>query len=147
MISSDILKSNIDILTIPITSVCNSSLTTGVFPKIYKKSRVQPIYKSGDTYCVSNYRPISILPTISKILERIINKRLVNYLENKNLLSQGQFGFRAQRSTADAVSELTNYIVNNIDSKRKTMGIFLVLETSYQIKFLKRNTLTSLTSL
>lgn len=131
LISGDILKSNMDILTIPITYICNLSLTTGVFPKIYKKSRVHPIHKSGDRDCVNNYRPISILPTLSKILERIINKQLVNYLESKNLLSQAQFGFRAKRSTADAVSELTNYIVNNIDSKRKTIGIFLDLAKAF----------------
>ena len=131
MISAEILKSNKDILKTPITYICNLSFSTGVFPIALKKSRIFPIHKSGDRDCVDNYRPISILSTLSKILERALNKRVVKYFEDNKLLSAAQFGFRSKKSTSDAVQELTNYIVTNLDRKKKTIGVFLDLAKAF----------------
>ncbi|CAK1600921.1 unnamed protein product [Parnassius mnemosyne] len=130
-ISTFFLKRYRNLLVPPITYICNLSLKTGKFPNCFKLAEIHPIYKSGDAGCVNNYRPISILPTVSKILEKVINKRLTNYLEKHNLLSHCQYGFRPKRSTQDAVHELTDFIVTNLDSKKKVVAIFLDLAKAF----------------
>ncbi|KAG7304079.1 hypothetical protein JYU34_011009 [Plutella xylostella] len=76
---------------------------------------------------VNNYRPISVLTVLSKILEKILNRKLVNHLDKNNIISENQFGFRSGRSTEDAVHTLTDHIVKGLDSGLKTVGIFLDL--------------------
>lgn len=130
-ISSDLLIEHRNILVPPITHICNLCLSSGIFPKPFKKSLITPIHKSGDKSLINNYRPISVLTALSKVLERLMNHRLVNFLENNNLLSTTQYGFREAKSTADAVSELTNYVVNNLDKHNKTIAIFLDLKKAF----------------
>jgi hypothetical protein len=131
LISADILKTFVDILVLPITHICNLALSTGIFPSAFKKSRITPIYKSGSKDCINNYRPISILSTLSKILERIMNNRLIKYLEDQKLLAQAQFGFRVGKSTADAVHKVTDFLVNNLDNKKKTAAVFLDIAKAF----------------
>lgn len=130
-ISSAIIKQNINSLVKPLCHICNLSLKTGVFPTLFKKSIILPIHKGGQKETLNNYRPISILPTLSKILEKNINNRLVSYLENQNIISKNQYGFRRGRSTTDAVEELTEYIVRGLDSKKKCLAIFLDLAKAF----------------
>lgn len=131
MISANLVKDNKNHLVKPITYICNLAFSTGVFPTVFKKSKIVPIHKSGTRDCVGNYRPISILPTLSKILERAINKRFVKYLEDNNLLSSSQFGFRAKKSTSEAVQDLVNFVVTNLDKKEKVIVIFLDLAKAF----------------
>lgn len=114
-IPTTILKRCKDLLVPSITHICNLSLTTGCFPDAFKRALVHPIHKSGDRSCANNYRPISVLSALSKILKRLINTQLTNFLEKKNLLSDRQYGFRSGKSTADAVHELTNHVVRSLD--------------------------------
>lgn len=130
-ISSTFLKRHLASLVQPITFICNLAISTGKFPKVFKRSIIHPIFKGGDRNRVNNYRPIAVLPAISKILERILNKRLVDYLEKYNLLSPSQYGFRASKSTSDAVHDLTNHIVTNLDGGQKVLGIFLDLAKAF----------------
>lgn len=130
-ISGRLLKLHREMLVPAITFICNLSIKTGVFPEIYKKSIIAPIHKGGDRNSVENYRPISLLPVISKILERVINKRLTDFLERNNLLSPSQFGFRTGRSTDDAVLELTEFVARSLDDGDKVMGIFLDLAKAF----------------
>lgn len=130
-ISSNIIKRYRDVLVEPISYICNLSLSTGVFPKAFKKSVIRPIYKGGDGSNVTNYRPISILTTLSKILERVINKRLYEYIERYKLLADQQYGFRIGRSTEDAVLDLSTYILNNLDNGSKCLAIFLDLAKAF----------------
>lgn len=130
-ISPKLLKSTSNILVPPITHICNLCLSTGIFPVALKKALVHPIFKSGDRGCVNNYRPISVLPAISKILERILYKNLNNYVNKYKLISQNQYGFRKGLSTEDAVSALLNYVVDKIDKKQKCLGLFLDLSKAF----------------
>ncbi|CAK1590642.1 unnamed protein product [Parnassius mnemosyne] len=130
-IPSNLLKRHINVVVPPLTYICNLALTTGKFPKAFKKSIIHPIYKGGDRDHVNNYRPIAVLPALSKILERIINNRLVNYLEKHNFLSPSQYGFRSGKSSSDAIHDLTNYIVTNLDNGQKVLGIFLDLAKAF----------------
>lgn len=130
-ITTTTLKKIILHVTKPITYLCNMSLQQGVFPDICKTSIVCPIYKSGDKCDPSNYRPISLLSTISKILEKLVNKRLVSFLEKNNLISEQQFGFRAKKSAEDAVLKLTNLITDSLDKKEACVGVFLDLRKAF----------------
>ncbi|CAH2236938.1 jg23386 [Pararge aegeria aegeria] len=130
-ISIKILKQNKETIASLLVHICNLSFNSGTFPNIFKKSIVTPVYKQGDKNIISNYRPISILPAMSKILERIINKQLVKYLESNNLLANNQYGFRKQRSATDAVFDLVDGVVRHIDDGEKCLAIFLDLAKAF----------------
>lgn len=130
-IASSIIKAAVDILTPSITYVCDLCLTRGVFPKVFKKAVIHPVFKKGSKDCISNYRPISVLSTLSKILEKLINRRLTSYLDKFSLLASNQYGFRSGRSTEDALMDLVDDTVQNMDKKRKTVGIFLDISKAF----------------
>ena len=94
-----VLKDAADVLAKPLAKIINISLETGVFPSDWKTSKLTPIYKSGARDCIENYRPISIISAISKIIEKIVHRQLSAHLENNSLLNEHQFGFRKRRST------------------------------------------------
>lgn len=130
-ISNEILKSARHILVQPITFLCNLCLSSGVFPDVFKGALVSPIHKGGDRHSVTNYRPISILTSLSKVLEKILNTRLVDYLDTNNIIANNQYGFRKSLSTEHAVLELTERIVGLLDNKAKVIGIFLDLTKAF----------------
>ncbi|KAJ0183168.1 hypothetical protein K1T71_001144 [Dendrolimus kikuchii] len=130
-IPTKVLKMAKNILTVPLTHIVNLCIEKGVFPKVFKKSIIHPIFKAGDRNCVGNYRPISVLTSLSKVLEKIVNKRLVTYLEDKHILSNNQFGFRQGKSTEQAVSELVNFVAKHVDNKDKCLGVFLDLAKAF----------------
>lgn len=130
-IPSILFKLSSNILATPITRICNQCFEEGSFPEALKRSIVIPIYKSGDTHDISNYRPISLLPTLSKIIEKLINKRIKTFLQKNNILSKNQYGFRDNISTADAVNKLISTVVNTLDSKEKCLAIFLDLAKAF----------------
>lgn len=130
-ISTKFLKSNRQSLVPILTHIYNICFSKGVFPNAFKLAIVHPIFKSGNKDEISNYRPISVLTTLSKILEKLLNSRLKNYLNEKNILSDFQFGFRNGRSTEDAVLALTDKIVKHLDRKEKCIGAFLDLSKAF----------------
>lgn len=130
-ISSNILKQFKTILVPPLTYIFNLSISNGIFPELLKRALIIPIFKSGDADCVNNYRPISILSAISKVLEKIMNNRLISYLDTNNILSNRQYGFRRKKSTNDAVLDLTNFVVEALDKGRKSIAIFLDLSKAF----------------
>lgn len=104
----------------PFTFICNQSFKTGIFPNEMKIAKVLPLHKDGDKHLFSNYRPISLLSQFSKILEKLFVKRLDNYIELNNILTEPQFGFRAHRSTTMAVINLVENITQAINKKNST---------------------------
>lgn len=114
-----------------ICHLTNLCFKKGIFPLLLKKSIITPVYKSGDESILGNYRPISVLPSISKILEKLLNNRLINYLEKYNILSKAQYGFRHGKSTDDAILDLTSYIVNKMDRGEKCLAVFLDLQKAF----------------
>ena len=111
--------------------IFNLSISTGLVPDQLKLAKVVPIYKSGDSDLCNNYRPISVLPVFSKIFERIIHKRLYNFLTRNSLLHSSQFGFRKNFSSYMAVLEAYNNIVSHLDKGEHTAGIFLDLSKAF----------------
>lgn len=104
-----------------ITCIVNTSLVTGVFPESWKHALVVPLYKNGDPEVVNNYRPVSLLPIMSKILEKIVARQLSDYLETNKLLSNSQHGFRSKLSTETALTVIADKIYENMDNKNISM--------------------------
>ena len=126
-----LLKDAALVLTKPLTFIINLSLETGVVPSEWKVAKVIPLYKSGSQAEIDNYRPISILPTFSKILEKIVYKQLMAHLERHNLLFKYQFGFRPNRSTELAVTYFTDFIRKEADSGKATGAVFIDLTKAF----------------
>uniref|UniRef100_A0A1B6KI47 Reverse transcriptase domain-containing protein n=1 Tax=Graphocephala atropunctata TaxID=36148 RepID=A0A1B6KI47_9HEMI len=93
----------------------------GVFSNVSKISKVVPIHKKGPKNLCANYRPISIIPTVSKVFERLIHNQLNNYLELNGLLSKSQFGFRPKHSTVNAVSSLISDCYKGLECHEKVV--------------------------
>ena len=86
-----------------LTLLFNASLKLGQFPREWKEANVTPVPKNGDKELVTNYRPVSILPVISKVFESLIHQQLYHYLDSNSLLSSAQFGFRPHHNTQDVL--------------------------------------------
>lgn len=121
------------ILTTPITFICTlTGICTGVYRNAFKKAQILPIHKIGTKGCVNTYRPISLLPALSKTLKRILNCRLKNYLEKHILLSAAQYGFRSKVSIQTRRHDLTDFIIKNIGENKKVLGPFLELAKAFE---------------
>ena len=133
-ISNRLLKSKKCEISKPLTIIINQSLETGIFPDALKVAKVKPLFKKGDNCCLNNYRPISLLPTISKIFERVMYTQLYYYFNVNNLLSEQQYGFRSQHSTELASVKLVDFILKEMDNIRDIKipaSIFLDLSKAF----------------
>lgn len=130
-ISSKLLKSIANQISYPLAIAINKSLENGEVPNNLKIAKVVPIYKSKDNQVFSNYRPISLLPNLSKILEKVMYKRIYNYFINMKILYPSQYGFRKDHSTVHAITELINDILNGFENKQWTLGVFLDLSKAF----------------
>ena len=128
-ISSWLIKQLSDAISEPLATLINKSMETGCMPDALKIAKIIPIYKSKETDQFKNYRPISLLPSISKIFEKIVYKRLYHFMKSK--LSSKQYGFRAKRSTIQAVTELYVDIIDSFESNNMTMATFLDLSKAF----------------
>ena len=108
--------------------VFNLSLSQGEFITFFKHAKVIPIFKIRNTKNAENYRPISLL---SKILEKIVHRRLYSFFNNSNLLSNHQFGFRQGHSTSHVITLLTDKVTTAFENKQSTLGIFLDLSKAF----------------
>ena len=125
-INNHLLKNIIPQIVDPLVHIINVSLTTGLVPNNMKIAKVIPIYKKGEKDDVSiNYRPISLLTLISKILERIIYIRTVNFFKKSDIFSNVQFGFRENHSTTHALLTFVEKVTHALDTFSHTIGIFL----------------------
>ena len=107
------------------------SLSTGMKPTKLKIAKVNPVFKSGDKYKFTNYRPISILLSISKPLEKVVYNRIYDFITNHKILSPSQLAFAKKHSTYMAINNLYDIITNVIDRKLHTVGIFLDLSEAF----------------
>ena len=99
----------------PLTLIINQTLSTGIFPDTLKIAKVIPLYKKGDKALLENYRPISVLPSISKIFERIIFNQINDHFTSHDLYYNGQYGFREKHSTQLPALELIDRITHELD--------------------------------
>ena len=117
----------LDVLTV----IFNESLETGIFPNIFKLAEVVPLDKGKETNLLNNYRPISLLCTISKVLEKIVYRRIYEFLNNSNQISRSQYGFKANHGCDHAVGELLSEIIKNLQLGETTVCLFLDLSKAF----------------
>jgi exonuclease III len=120
-----IIKLTQDYYVAILAHLINMSLTQGLFPNELKIARVIPIYKANDPLLVNNYRPISVLPALSKIYEKIFYNRILKFLNQHNILYKYQFGFRQNYNTSLALTVLLDEICNAFNNNEIVFGIFL----------------------
>ena len=130
-ISNRILKHYATIISKPLSHICNSSLTKGIFPDRCKYALVLPVYKKGERTDGSNYRPISLIPTLSKVLEILMYNRLNQHLNSNNIIVPEQYGFRKGKNIENAIFSLTNTIANALDKKQVISGLFCDLSKAF----------------
>ena len=116
----------------PLTDLINKSIEQGIFPDELKVAKVFPIYKSGDKKCISNYRPISVLSFFSKVFEKVMYNHLIDFIDENNILSKHQFGFRKNHSTNHAVIALVDKISTALDMGKVAIGCFIDLKKAFE---------------
>ena len=130
-ISSKFLKDGANVLSLPITQLCNLSISSSSFPKSCKVAKLKPLYKKGSKNDPQNYRPISILPILSKIIERVVHDQTNNFLGNNNILYKFQSGFRGKHSTNECLSYLNDKILKGFDEGLLTGMILIDLQKAF----------------
>ena len=126
-----IIKKNANILAPTLSRLCNLSLNSGIFPSIHKAGNIIPLYKNKDISSIENYRPICLLNAVSKLLEKVVASRLIEHLENNNILSEKQYAYRKKRGTDTALLRLVNDVVNNFERGNVTVAAFIDLTKAF----------------
>jgi len=130
-ISLKFVKDGLPILEPYLMTIINTSIATKLFPDVWKTSIIKPLYKSGDPSSPINYRPISLLPVFSKILEKFIANQLANFLETSNSLHPNQYAYRPKISTQDALLNINETIYEQIDKGNLTLLLLLDLSKAF----------------
>ena len=130
-ISNEILKCCSPIIEKYLAIAFNDCIFQRKFPDTLKLAKVIPLYKKGDRKNPENYRPISLLSSLSKVFEKLLHKRMINFVNKNKLLSPEQFGFRSKHSCVHAISTLTEYMRNEIDRKRTGQACFIDLQKAF----------------
>ena len=130
-LSGIFLKDGAKLLTTQITQLCNLSISSGTFPNAFKIAKLKPLFKKGTTTDPKNYRPISLLPLISKVPERVIHEQTTEFLDKHKILYEFQSGFRKNHSTDFCLSYLTDKISNSFNSGLSTGMILIDLQKTF----------------
>ena len=130
-ISNTLLKTIKNDISQSLTIIINQMLTTGIFPDAFKLSKVIPLFKKGDSSLLVNYRPISLLPTISKVFERVIHDQMYEYFTQFNLLAEQQYGFRKQRSTEFAAIKLIDHVSKEMEAGKTPTSVYIDLSKAF----------------
>jgi len=125
----DLIKTEI---SAPLSEIINLTFETGIFPEILKTAKVLPVFKNkGEITDCTNYRPISLLSNMDKVLEKLIYKRAYSFLDNSKLLYIRQFGFRRKHSTVHTLTNLCQKIADALDNHKYACGVFVDLQKAF----------------
>ena len=127
VLTSKLLKMAAGIIAPSLTAIFSNSIHTGIYPNEWKSAKVTPISKKGLKSDPNNYRPISVIPIVSKVFEQIVYNQLYHYLNDNKLLSSSQSGFRSLHSTLTALLEATNDWSVDIDNGLLNGVVFIDL--------------------
>ena len=117
--------------TAVLLKIFNHSWMKGVVPAVWKEAIVIPVPKGKDKKNPRSYRPISLVSCVGKLMERMVNRRLINHLERNNVLSPTQTGYRKYRSTEDQLAYFTQNIEDTFQEKRKVLAVFFDLSNAF----------------
>ena len=129
--SNILLKEIIDQIAPILVEVFNKSMMLGEFPTIMKLAEVVPLYKCKEKYLETNYRPISLLTTMSKILEKIMYQRVYTFLQDSGQIYENQYGFRANHSCEHAIGQVVGSLVKNMENRLYSACILLDLSKAF----------------
>ena len=127
----DVMKASILQIAEPLAAMINCSFRTGTFPDNLKIAKVCPVFKSGSVSNFSDYRPISVLPSFSKVFEKIAYNRLYNFVNSQDILTSCQYGFRPKHSTYMAILDMYDSISAALDNNKFAIGIFIDLAKAF----------------
>ena len=130
-ISNRILKNMYPGIIDALEIIFNKSLQESVFPNNMKLCNVKPFYKGKSRTEIINYRPVSLLPVISKVLEKIVNNRIVKFLTKNKVFYEGQYGFRSNRSTTDAILDFMGNVLDSINKGQYVLSLFLDMSKAF----------------
>lgn len=130
-IITKIIKMSVSEITCVLTYLINLSFSSGTFPDKLKISIVKPLYKKGDREDPQNYRPITLIPVLSKVFEKCILKRLNNFCSKHGIIKKEQFGFQKDKSTTLAIYNLVATVLTNLNQKCLTTGVFFDLSKAF----------------
>lgn len=130
-ISTKFLKQLHSSVSLPLSIIINKSLAEGIVPDQLKIAKVVPIFKSDNKQLLNNYRPISLLPSVSKIMEKVVHNRLYSFLMKCGTFYPKQYGFRAKHSTSHAVTDFVSDVLNGFENKQYTLALFLDLSKAF----------------
>ena len=126
-----LIKNNKNSISKVLSDIINLSFKSGIFPQAFKWGIITPIFKSGNPAHIENYRPITILLILSKIFEKCIYNRIVNFLSEFSILSKQQFGFQKGLSTESAVIALTEFLYDVINSREIALNICIDFRNAF----------------
>ncbi|PNF26089.1 hypothetical protein B7P43_G04923 [Cryptotermes secundus] len=116
-----------------LTYIINLSFSSGYFPDQLKIAKVKPLYKKGCTATVDNYRPVSLISVFSKIIEKIMHRRLLSFINKYSIINNKQHGFCKGKSTHTAITEFTKMVYKALDEKEASIGLFLDLSKAFDL--------------
>ena len=128
-----LIKDIIQYILEPLKKIFNLSIQTNRFPDNMKIAIIKPLYKTNDKQQISNYRPISLLPQISKIFEKIIFNRLSKYIFKHNIINKNQYGFVPRSNTTLSLLNIQHFILHKLSLKKKVATIFLDLKKAFDV--------------
>ena len=131
ILSASVLKCFSEQFKMPITILFNRMIDLESYPDILKLARVTPIFKSGNCNDLNNYRPISCLPILNTIIEKLLLKRLNNFASSQNIISRRQFGFQTGMGTNDATLEFLSEVYNKLSDEAYFCSIFVDLKKAF----------------
>ena len=132
-VSTNILKEMAFEISDPLFHILNLCIREGYFPSELKLGCITPIFKKGDKFTMSNYRPVCSLSPFSKIFERIIYNRMLQFIDKNNIFSETQYGFRKKKSCEAALLDFTNYIYEGLSKKLNIGSIFMDLSKAFDV--------------
>lgn len=127
----EIVKKTAGSISIPLCYLINQCFDEGIYPCQLKNAELKPLFKKGSVEDPGNYRPVSILPTLSKIFEKIAYDQIYSFFENNGIFTDQQFGFRSGRSTTTAVSNFINWVSGGLDGSQSTAAVFCDLSKAF----------------
>ena len=132
-IHTKIFKNIGPIISEVLVNLINNCFSMGFYPDIFKTAKLTPVYKSGLRSNICNYRPIAISPNINQIMEWLIYNRIVNFLDQNDILSENQSGFRKTKSTETAILQIVTSLKNNMDKSNYSLAIKIDLSKAFDL--------------
>ena len=126
-----LIKWIIDLIAPILTEILNDCKEKGIYPPCLKIVKVTPLFKKGDKHFADNYRPISVLPIVNKILEKLTHSRMIEFEAEHKFLCKSQFGFRKGHSTSHGITHVHEQIIQNLEKKKVSALLFIDLKSAF----------------